>query len=709
VVSLEEQVRTIHIIHIDDDEDFLFLTKAYVEKLSNKEIIVDTLSNPRKILDGLVDEKYNAIVCDYLMPEMTGIEVLKQIKTFFDIPFILFTGKGREEVVIEALNLGATYYIRKGIDIESQYTELINVVKNVVKLKRAEEAVRRSIIRLNESEEKYRRLFEESSDAIFIHRLDGHIIDINQRALDLFGYSREEFLELQIKEFHPERALEKSKWAFETILKDGHITFEIEFLKKNGETFFAGISSSIFELKGQKVIQAIIRDITERIEHERELKKLNRLLKMLYDCKQALLDSKEESTLLEMVCEIIIDIGGYRLAWVGFAEDDENKTVRPVAIKGFEKGYTGLVNITWADTERGQGPTGTAIRTKKVSITRDILTNPKYELWREEALKRGYTSSISIPIIINDKAIGSLNIYSSEKDPFNKEEVELLVKLTQDVAYGLKHLRTQRALKEREHRLEMLFENMADAILVADPKTHRFIDCNREAVNLLGYSREELLELRVEDIHPEEVLEETTEAFSKCSRGERFAFETKIITKNGERIPVSINSALIQIEGKEYLEGIFRFISKKYRAEALNEVINLYQAIFENTGTAMAIIEENSIISHVNKEFEILSGYKKEEIEEKKSWTEFIHKDDLERMKKFHYKRREDPSSSPVDYEFRFIDRYGNIKNISLHVNLIPGTSKSIASLIDITNKKKQNKLLEKVKISIKRCFRKHK
>jgi len=489
----------------------------YLEKLSNKEIVVDILPNPKEILDRSFDKNYDAIVYDYLMSEMTGIEMLKRIKAVYNIPFILFTGKGREEVVIEALNLGATYYIKKDKDIEIQYRELIDVIKTVAKLKKAEEEVRKSIERLNKSEEKYKRLFEESSDAIFVHELDGRIIDVNQKTLDLFGYSKGEMLKLQIKDLYPERALEKSKWAFETILKEGHINFEIEFLKKNGETFFADVSSCVIELKGQKIVQALVRDVTKRTQVISELNNINNL-----------------------------------------------------------------------------------------------------------------------------------------------------------------------------------FENMADAVIVADPKTHRFVYCNREAEKLLGYSREELLGLRVEDIHPEEVLEETTEAFTKHSRGERFAFETKIITKNGERIPVNINSALIQIEGKEYLEGVFRFISKKYRAEALNEVINQYQAIFENTGTAMLIIEEDNIISHVNKKFEILSGYKKKEIEGKKSWIEFVHKDDLERMKEIQYERRENPSSTPVEYKFRFLDRYKTVKTIYLYANLIPSTNRIIASLVDITDMMKTKQALRK-------------
>ncbi|KAA0003066.1 MAG: PAS domain S-box protein, partial [Thermoplasmata archaeon] len=119
-----------------------------------------------------------------------------------------------------------------------------------------------------------------------------------------------------------------------------------------------------------------------------------------------------------------------------------------------------------------------------------------------------------------------------------------------------------------------------------------------------------------------------------------------------------------------------------------------YRAIFEATGTATVIIEEDTTISLANTEFEKLSGYSKKEIEGKKSWTEFVAKEDLERMKKYHHLRRINPNAAPRNYEFQFIDAEGNIKNIFLTVAMIPGTRKSVASLLDITERKKMEEAL---------------
>jgi len=127
---------------------------------------------------------------------------------------------------------------------------------------------------------------------------------------------------------------------------------------------------------------------------------------------------------------------------------------------------------------------------------------------------------------------------------------------------------------------------------------------------------------------------------------------------------------------------------RKRAVEELRESESRYRSVFENTGAATMIVEEDTILSTVNKEFEQLFGYSKEEIEGGKSWTEFVAKEDLERMKEYHRLRRIDSTSAPRNYEFRFVDRYGAVKDILVTVDVIPGTNKSVASFMDITERK---------------------
>jgi len=156
-----------------------------------------------------------------------------------------------------------------------EITGIAGILRNISKRKNAERKTK-------ESEKKYSKLFHNSNDAILFHDLEGSIKDINQKAIEQFGYTRKEFLSLNLKELHPESSAELSESMFEKICNINNINFEIEFIKKDGGIFKAEVSSSLFEISGKKYIQGIIRDITERIKLETEkdvlIKNLSRVI-----------------------------------------------------------------------------------------------------------------------------------------------------------------------------------------------------------------------------------------------------------------------------------------------------------------------------------------------------------------------------------------------------------------------------------------------
>ena len=174
-----------------------------------------------------------------------------------------------------------------------------------------------------------------------------------------------------------------------------------------------------------------------------EVLRLNRSLKLLSECNSALVHAENEQQLLADICRMAVETGGYLMAWVGYAEHGEAKTVRPVAQSGYEEGYLDSINVTWADTERGQGPTGTAIRTATTVINQDCLTNPKMAPWREAAIKRGYQSSVALPLICDKQVLGALTLYAADPHTFGKEEVQLLAELANDLAFGIQTLRAR--------------------------------------------------------------------------------------------------------------------------------------------------------------------------------------------------------------------------------------------------------------------------
>ena len=204
---------------------------------------------------------------------------------------------------------------------------------------------------------------------------------------------------------------------------------------------------------GRASISATVQDITGAKLSEASLKRLNRELRAIGDCNQALIRAEDEQTLLDGICRIICDKAGYRMAWVGYAEQDEGKTVRPVAWAGAEDGYLATLHLTWADTERGRGPGGTAIRTGKTAWTRDFAADPRASPWREEALRRGYRCSIALPLKDeNARIFGILAIYAAEPNAFTPEEIELLEQLAGDLAFGITSCARQANVKRAEEK-----------------------------------------------------------------------------------------------------------------------------------------------------------------------------------------------------------------------------------------------------------------
>jgi PAS domain S-box-containing protein len=240
-------------------------------------------------------------------------------------------------------------------------------------------------------------------------------------------------------------------------------------------------------------------------------KRSNRALRALTQCNHALIHATEESDFLQEVCRLIVETGGYRMAWIGMAMHDLNRSVKPVAVAGFVDGYLDAVSITWSNGETGRGPTGNAIRSGVPHINRNTLTDPDFFLWRPEALKRGYASSIALPLVGRDRIVGALTIYASDEDAFDEEELKLLTQLADDVGYEQRILEMRaekeeadEALHGSEERFQAMFEGAEDAIYIKD-RDLRLTHVNPSMARIFSRPASSLVGLRTDDLFPKEV------------------------------------------------------------------------------------------------------------------------------------------------------------------------------------------------------------
>ncbi len=333
-------------------------------------------------------------------------------------------------------------------------------------------------------------------------------------------------------------------------------------------------------------------DIAERKRAEQESCRANRALRVLSECNQAVIRAAHEAELLTAVCQVVVESGEYRAAWVGYAEEDAARSVRPMAQAGFEAGDLEALRMTWADSERGVGTTGRAIRTGRFCVARQAEDDPVLASWSERRNKDGPACSLGLPLFVGGKPVGALSIYSDAADGFDAREIGLLCEMASDLAYGIETQRTRSAHARAEAGLQLfrqLTDQSNDAIFVIEPQTGRVLDVNDTAGRVLGYSRKELLNLRVSDFDPgmrgESRWAEHLQAV-RTSGG--LTLESTHQRKDGTTFPVEISVSYTVQDQKNYLIGAVRDITERKRAQDdLQRSNELLRAVIEAAPTAI--------------------------------------------------------------------------------------------------------------------------
>jgi PAS domain S-box-containing protein len=297
-----------------------------------------------------------------------------------------------------------------------------------------------------------------SSQPFAIGLLNGRMGMVNKGFEILTGYSREELRRMdQDNRITPPEYVELEQHYLAECLETGEpVRFEKKYIRKNGTRVPVEIMVHLMKDSEGKpeYFYSFITDITERKKYEQKLQQLIRTLRAMQDSSLLMVHATDEHKFLQDVCGIIVKDCGYLMAWVGYKQLDKEKSVKPIAYAGFADNYLETLRVTWAGTARGRGPTGIAIRNGKTSLGRDIQNNPAFYPWRKEIKKRGYFSSIALPLFMDEEVFGALMIYSGEPDPFSDEEQQLLAKLAHDLSYGIKAIRLNLALQQARENLE---------------------------------------------------------------------------------------------------------------------------------------------------------------------------------------------------------------------------------------------------------------
>lgn len=335
------------------------------------------------------------------------------------------------------------------------------------------------------------------------------------------------------------------------------------------------------------------------------LLRAKRTLRLLADCSAAIVRSVNEPELLETICPLIVEIGGYRLVWIGYAQQDAQKQVIPMAQAGCSADYLKQLNITWADGERGQGPTGRAMRSGQTQLARNILLDPNFAPWRAKAMVHGLFSSIALPLTENGKTFATLNIYANEPDSFEQEEILLLEELAANLAYGISVLRLRKkhheAIKEgrkQERLCRAVVEQSVDGIIIAR-LDGAILAANPASCLMTGYSEEALCQRTLCDLVPPDTTPVLLPLAAQNQSGSR---QLDVVRKDGSRFAAEIRVYPINLpdgKGEERaVLGVIEDISRRKQDEV--EKHALQQQALQNAHLATVGVMAAGIVHEVN-------------------------------------------------------------------------------------------------------------
>ncbi len=366
-------------------------------------------------------------------------------------------------------------------------------------------------VELTNEKRLVRRVIDSDPNLIFINDSDGRILLANEAMATYFGKTVEEMIGKGMRELVDEPGqIAAFDLNYRRVIEtfDERVSFDTLQMGDGKQRWFYTIRKPLVWNDCSAVLLTIAMDFTELKQAQESQQKINRALRLLSVCNMVLAHAEEESQLLERICKLIVKTGGYRMAWIGYAKQDEDKSVYPAAQYGSDNDYLKNIRITWADTEWGRGPTGVAIRTGTPQVNQDFLTNPQMEKWRAEALKNGYHASIALPLRDGTKIFGALTIYSGEAGSFDTEEVKLLEELANNLAFGIvthqlrdTHKQTEKELQRSEEKFKVLVEHLPQKIFLKDLDS-TYLSCNENYAQDLGIEPEAITGKTDFDFYP---------------------------------------------------------------------------------------------------------------------------------------------------------------------------------------------------------------
>lgn len=450
---------------------------------------------------------------------------IKQAQTYgFDEKTYLEALKKVPVVSNEKVEVAMEFLLNITQTIIGMTADRLDQIDLIEELRKREAAILESQVELKqktndllESQRIYRAFIDASADMIFLKDEQFRHIVANRKLAEFFNKSMSELIGKTDHELMPEDVANQCREADVIAMTTKTSIISEETI---GDKVYETTKFPVMQKDNKVGVGGFVRDITERKQKEIRISQLNRLYATLSQINQTIVHINDQDALLKSVCNMVIEFGKYRMAWIGLVNQTDGM-VYPIAFSGEEQGYLSETKINYHDDKLGNGPTGTVIREERCVISRNIATDANMLAWQKPALQRGYISSAAIPIYKNGQIFCILSVYSSELNGFTSEDEGLLVEVGGDISFALDKLEIEEnrrhavaELKQSEEKYSNYIRNAPDGVIILD-EMGQFIEVNIAATEITGYTIDELVKMNIIDMLSEESLSEGANLFGE--------------------------------------------------------------------------------------------------------------------------------------------------------------------------------------------------
>jgi len=642
----------VRVLHVDDDLSFLELTRQILLGVGG--FVVDfalCVDEAFRLLSGGV---YDVVVCDFEMPGKDGLVFLEELRAQKNlIPFILFTGKGREEVAINALNLGANYYLNKIGDTETVYGELVHAINNSIKSAKSEVA-------LQNSEAKYRALINGMNDTVWVIDFDGNFLDVNDAAVRVLGYSREELLSMGISDIDYNLNPKKLLILVKNMPADKIQIFETIHTTKDGAKIYVEISSSLVNYNSTQAILSIARDITKRKQIEadyqnaiNEAKRRALEVDAFLSSARAVLKNNEFSVIARQIFDSCKALTGALSGYVALLSEDGHENEVLFLDSG---GLNCTVSPNLPMPIRG-------LREQAYLTCKSVYENDFFNSKWQKFLPNGHVNLKNVlfaPLVLDGKSVGLIGL-ANKQGGFTPKDAALAEAFGEYAAIALNNSHNLEKLRSNEERLNAIFEASKDAIIVVD--TQGMVNyVNKAALELFDFESNILGAPLFSTIHQQYNMDQNKfslalQTFFNNKDNSPNILEVPFKKCNGAERTVELSFSSFNDGNKTFGVAIVRDITKRKSVEiALADSEAKYRALVENADDAIILTDINGKTLFKNSAYFINLGFEEAEAVEAESFAK-IHPDDLQSVRA---KSKELFHNGCSTFEYRIQHRNGS-------------------------------------------------